>query len=91
MDVGEIIRTARIKNGLRKKSLKKWQTRLNVLLMLHNLLYYQLHYAPNSAELEHICFWIKNKRHHANNVARCLFGALEGTRTPDLLIRSQNF
>lgn len=34
---------------------------------------------------------IKNKRHHANNVARCLFGALEWTRTPDLLIRSQNF
>ena len=69
MDVGEIIRTARIKKGLT----------------------YPLHYAPNSAKLERICFWIKNKRHHANNVARCLFGALEGTRTPDLLIRSQNF
>ena len=59
--------------------------------MQRNLLHYPLHYAPNSAELEHIRFQIKNKRHHANNVARCLFGALEGTRTPDLLIRSQNF
>ena len=57
----------------RKKSLKKWQTRLNVLFMQRNLLHHPLHYEPNSAELEHICFWIKNKRHHANNVARCLY------------------
>ena len=62
-----------------------------ILYLLHHPLHYPLQYAPNSAELEHVCFWIKNKRHHANNVARCLFGALEVTRTPDLLIRSQNF